>query len=83
MLPVPFVIGANLAVGKQWGLAVTTMFGAFAVGLLALFGLADLAGLPLLAPTLGPQSRFALDAGMVVTAAAAAGFLIRDRKSVV
>ncbi len=77
MLPFPFVIGANLAVGKQWGLAVTTMFGAFAVGLIALFGLADLAGLPLLAPTLGAQSRFALDAGMVVTAATAAGFLIR------
>jgi len=77
MLPFPFVIGANLAVGKQWGLAVTTTFGAFAVSLLALFGLADLAGLPLLAPTLGAQSRFAIDAGMVVTAAAAAGFLIR------
>ncbi len=77
MLPFPFVIGANLAVGKQWGLAVTTTFGAFAVSLLALFGLADLAGLPLLATTLGAQSRFALDAGMVVTAAAAAGFLIR------
>ncbi len=77
MLPFPFVIGANLAVGKQWGLAVTTMFGAFAVSLLALFGLADLAGLPLLSPTLGTQSRFALDAGMVVTAAAAAGFLLR------
>jgi CAAX protease family protein len=77
MLPVPFVIGANLAVGKQWGLAVTTMFGAFAVSLLALFGLADLAGLPLLVPTLGAQSKFALDAGLVVTAAAAAGFLIR------
>jgi len=71
------VIGANLAVGKQWGLAVTTMFGAFAVSLLALFGLADLAGLPLLAPTLGAQSRFALDAGLVVTSVAAAGFLIR------
>ena len=77
MLPLPFVIGANLAVGKQWGLAVTTMFGAFAVSLLALFGLADLAGLPLLAPTLSAQSRFALDAGTVVTAAAAAGFLLR------
>lgn len=77
MLPVPFVIGANLAVGKQWGVAVTTMFGAFAVSLLALFGLADLAGLPLLAPTLGAQSKFALDAGTVVTAVAAAGFLFR------
>ena len=77
MLPVPFVLGANLAVGKQWGLAVTTMFGAFAVSLLALFGLADLAGLPLLAPVLTAQSRFALDAGFVVTAVAAAGFLLK------
>jgi uncharacterized protein len=77
LLPVPFVIGANLAVGKQWGLAVTTMFGAFAVSLLALFGLADLAGLPLLSSTLTAQSKFALDAGTVVTAVAAAGFLIR------
>ena len=77
MLPLPFVIGANLAVGKQWGLAVTTMFGAFGVSLLALFGLADLAGLPLLSPTLGAQSRFAIDAGLVVTAAASAGFLFR------
>ena len=71
------MIGANLAVGKQWGLAVTSMFGAFAVSLLALFGIADLSGLPLLASGLSAQSRFALDAGMIVTAAAAAGFLLR------
>jgi len=77
MLPVPFVIGANLAAGKQWGLAVTTMFGVFAVSLLALFGVADLAGLPLLSQALTAQSRFALDAGTVVSAVAAGGFLIR------
>lgn len=83
MLPVPFVIGANLAVGKEWGLAVTTTFGAFAVSLLALFGLADMAGLPLLSSSLSAQSRFALDAGLVVTAAAAGGFLFRPlRKDV-
>lgn len=70
------MIGANLAVGKQWGLAVTTMFGAFAVSLLALFGLADLFGLPLLSTALSAQSRYALDAGTVVTAVAAGGFLI-------
>ena len=77
MLPVPFVLGANLAVGKQWGVAVTTLFGAFAVALLALFGLADLAGLPLLSSELTAQSRFALDAGLVVTAVASAGFLLK------
>ena len=77
------MIGANLAVGKQWGLAVTTMFGAFAVGLIALFGLLDLAGVPLLTSGLSRVSRFSLDAGMVVTAAAAGGFLIRPiRKDV-
>ena len=59
------------------------MLGGFFVGLLALFGLADLLGLPLLSADLGPQARFALDAGTVVTAAAAAGFLIRPiRKDV-
>jgi membrane protease YdiL (CAAX protease family) len=59
------------------------MLGGFFVGLLALFGLADLFGLPLLSADLGPQARFALDAGTVVTAAAAAGFLIRPiRKDV-
>ena len=70
------MIAANLFVGKPWGMAASTTVGAFAVGLLALFGLADMAGVPLLATGLGAQARFALDAGLVVTAAAAAGFLI-------
>jgi membrane protease YdiL (CAAX protease family) len=83
LLPVPFIVTANVAVGKQWGNGATAMLGGFFVGLLALFGLADMLGLPLLSGDFSPQARFALDAGTVVTAAAAAGFLIRPiRKDV-
>jgi len=64
-------------------MGATAVLGSFAVGLLALFGIADLAGLPLLSASLSQQARFALDAGTVVTAAAAAGFLLKPiRKDV-
>ena len=83
LMPVPFIVTANVAVGKPWGSGATAMLGGFFVSLLALSGFADMLGLPLLSPALSPQSRFGLDAGLVVTAAAAAGFLIRPiRKDV-
>jgi membrane protease YdiL (CAAX protease family) len=53
------------------------MLGGFVAGMLALLGLGDMLGLPLLSSALSAQSRFGLEAGLVVTAAAAAGFLIR------
>lgn len=54
-----------------------------AVAAVGLFGLADMVGFQVLAPDLSPQTRFALDAGQIVTAVAAAGFLLRPiRKDV-
>src|SRR5207245_5576969 len=83
LLPLPFIIAVNTFVGKPWAMGATAVLGSFAVGLLALFGIADLAGLPLLSASLSQQARFALGAGTVVTAAAAAGFLLRPiRKDV-
>lgn len=45
--------------------------------MLILFGLLDLLGAPMLAPTLSQQSRFGIDAGFVITGVAAAGFLFK------
>ena len=77
LAPLPLVIAANLFVGKPWAQSGATLVAGSAVAAVAVFGLADLAGLPVLSPALGAQARFALDAGQVVTAVAAAGFLLR------
>ncbi len=44
---------------------------------MALFGALDLAGVPMLSPDMSQQARFGVDAGVVVTAFAAAGFLFK------
>src|SRR5438309_703583 len=76
-MPLPLVIAANTFVGKPWASGAGTLLAAFTVALVALFGLADLAGLQLLSQALPAQRRFAVDAGVIVTAAAAAGFLFQ------
>ena len=60
-----------------------TVLGGFATASVALLGAADMLGMQVLSSDLGAQTRFALDAGEIVTAAAAAGFLFRPiRKDV-
>jgi len=70
------VIAVNLFVGKPWAQSATAMLAGSAILVVGLFGAADMAGIQVLAPNLSAQTRFALDAGQVVTAVAAAGFLI-------
>lgn len=76
-MPLPLVIAANAAVGKPWARVASWTFGAFAATVIALFGVLDLVGAPVLASDLSPATRFAVDAGTTVTAFAAAGFLFR------
>jgi len=60
-----------------------TVLGGFATAFVALLGAADMLGMQVLSSDLGAQTRFALDAGEIVTAAAATGFLFRPiRKDV-
>jgi len=74
-MPLPLVITANAAVGKAWAPVATVALGGFAVALTGLFGVLDMVGVPMV-PGLSAQARFAVDAGTIVTAVAAAGFLI-------
>lgn len=76
LLPLPLVIAANVFVGKPWAASATTLVAGSAVAAVGFFGVVDMLGVQVLAPDLSPQTRFALDAGQIVTAAAAAGFLI-------
>jgi len=76
-MPLPLVITANAAVGKAWAPVATVVLGGFAVALTALVGLLDMVGVPMLTSGLSAQARFAVDAGTIVTAVAAAGFLIK------
>jgi membrane protease YdiL (CAAX protease family) len=66
-----------VAVGKQWANVAGWVLGGFAAGVIGLFGLLDLLGAPVLSSDLSQQTRFAVDAGTVVTAVAAAGFLFK------
>jgi len=75
-MPLPLVITANAAVGKAWAPVATVALGGFAVALTGLFGVLDMVGVPMV-PGLSAQARFAVDAGSIVTAVAAAGFLIK------
>lgn len=77
-MPLPLVIAANWFVGKPWGGNATALLAGFTVLMVGLVGISDLAGLPVLAPSgLSAQSRFGVDAGTIVTAAASAGFILK------
>lgn len=84
LVPLPLVIAANWFVGKPWGENASALLAGFAVALVALLGISDMAGLPVLSPSgLSAQSRFGVDSGTIVTAAAAAGFIVKPiRKEV-
>ena len=78
LVPLPLVLAVNVFVGKAWGEAAAAMLAGFTVLMVGLFGLFDLAGLPVLTSSgLSAQARFGVDAGTIVTAAAAAGFIFR------
>jgi CAAX protease family protein len=77
LMPLPLVIAANTFVGKPWASGAGTALAAFTIALVGFSGLADLAGVQLLSAALPAATRFAVDAGVIVTAVAAAGFLLK------
>ena len=78
LVPLPLVLAANVFKGRPWGQRATAMLAGFTVLLVGLFGLLDMAGLPVLTSAgLSAQARFGVDAGTIVTAAAAAGFIFK------
>lgn len=78
LLPLPLAIAANTFVGKPWGEGAGAMLAAFTVVMVGLLGAFDMAGLPVLAPAdISAQARFGVDAGTIVTAAAAGGFIFK------
>ncbi len=77
LLPLPLIIGANAAVGKPWQGVANWSLGGLAVAVIGCFGVLDIIGVPILATDMSPSARFAVDAGTIVTAFAAAGFLLR------
>lgn len=70
-----------MAVGKPWARIATPVLAAYAPLIVGGVGLLDMlasqAGTPILNPDLSAAGRFAFDAGFVVTAAAAAGFVFK------
>jgi CAAX protease family protein len=75
------VILANVAIGKSWARVATPVVAAYAPLITVLIGGLDLFasqfGTAVLSSDLSAQTRFAVDAGFVVTGAAAAGFVFR------
>jgi membrane protease YdiL (CAAX protease family) len=75
------VIVANVAIGKTWANVATPILAAYAPAITVLVGGLDLFasqfGTGVLSSDLSAQARFAVDAGFVVTGAAAAGFVFR------
>ena len=75
------MIVANLAIGKSWAPVATPLLAAYAPLLTILVGgldmLASQFGSGILSPDLSAQSRFAVDAGFIVTGVAAGGFIFR------
>ena len=80
MSPLPLILVANVAIGKPWATVACTTLAAYPALLTALLGANDLLGSALGAtgpPGLSPESRYGLDAGYIVTAFAAGGFVFK------
>ena len=71
----PLIVVANLALGKSWANLATWLVGGIAAWGLAASSLIDLTGALLSSKV--DQARFVIDAGSVVSGAAAGGFLFR------
>ena len=71
----PLIVAANIAVGKTWANAATWITGGFAAWGIVVSGAIDMAGL--FAHGGVTQSKFAIDAGSIVSGVAAAGFLFK------
>lgn len=73
------MIAVQFFVGRAWGVGAATILGIFAVALIATFALTDMLGAPVWAPPgVSAPDRFGYDAGTIVSAMAAAGFLFRQ-----
>lgn len=75
------MIVANVAIGKPWARVATPVLAAYAPLITILVGgldmLASQFGSGILSPALSAQSRFAVDAGFIVTGVAGAGVVFR------
>lgn len=75
-LPLPLVVAVQFFVGRPWGIGAAAMLAGFATSVLGLFGILDMAGFSVIAPPgLSAGNRFGFDAGVILTAIAATGFL--------
>jgi hypothetical protein len=82
LLPLPLIVAANVAVGKTWSNLATWIIGGLAVWMIVIYTGLDIGAL-LISPGANQQTRYAVDAGAIVTAFAAAGFLFKPiRKDV-
>ena len=71
-----------MAVGKSWAGIATWIIGGLAAWVIVLYSALDLAGV-VIASDVSQQTRYAIDAGTIVTAVAASGFLLKPiRKDV-
>jgi membrane protease YdiL (CAAX protease family) len=75
LTPLPLVLVANAAIGKQWAHLVIGVLTGLVAGALFLFGALDLAGAPMLASDLSRQSKLGLDIGLMATGLAAAALM--------
>jgi len=76
------IVAANVAVGKPWSNLATWILGGLAVWMIVIYTGLDIGAL-LLSPGANQQTRYAVDAGAIVTAFAASGFLFKPiRKDV-
>ena len=74
----PLIITANVAVGKPWAGIATTILSGSTAGAFCLYGLLDITGVvALVSGDLSQAARFGVDAGIIVTGFAAAGFAFR------
>jgi hypothetical protein len=73
---VPLIVAANFAVGKTWANAATWITGGVAAWGIAASGAIDMAALLVQGGV--TQSKFAIDAGSIVSGVAAAGFLFKS-----
>lgn len=84
-MPLPLVIAVQFLVAKPWGIGAATILAGFTIAVPAIAGISGVAGvlyaqseLPALVPSgVSAQEAFGFNAGLVVTAVAAAGFLLR------
>lgn len=75
LTPLPLIVAANAFVGKPWAMGATSILCGFSIVLVALYGAADIAGEALMSGN-RVSTRYAADAGIIVTAFAASSLVV-------